>query len=103
MPRNQAKESWEAYYVEASGRSIEHADPEEEDAFMAGFSAGRDFQIHLHNDVYREYLRKNLAESPDATVKEKEQCVECGDELPPLNGVEENDFGTVCEGCSQDG
>lgn len=31
-----------------------------------------------------------------------ETCLVCGDELPPLNGVEENDFAFMCETCRVD-
>lgn len=27
------------------------------------------------------------------------RCASCGDVLPPLNGVEDNDFATQCEEC----
>jgi hypothetical protein len=30
------------------------------------------------------------------------ECEVCGDELPPLNGVEENDFATICYACKID-
>jgi len=29
----------------------------------------------------------------------REKCSICGDDLPPLNGVEENDFCDICEDC----
>ena len=31
-----------------------------------------------------------------------ECCLSCGDELPPLNGSEENDFSFLCEICRID-
>ena len=33
----------------------------------------------------------------------KEICLVCGDDLPPLNGEEENDFSFMCEMCRIDG
>lgn len=27
------------------------------------------------------------------------KCISCGDQLPPLNGCEENDFRSECEHC----
>lgn len=29
-------------------------------------------------------------------------CIVCGERLPPLNGVEENDFAFMCESCRID-
>lgn len=32
-----------------------------------------------------------------------EICIECGGEMPPLNGSEENDFAFLCDECARNG
>lgn len=34
-----------------------------------------------------------------ATPNDPTGCIECGDDLPDLNGSEENDFSYLCEIC----